>query len=180
MMEEIYNAERRNRVDKFFKEINEVLGDTQYDGFHLADTEEAKRKLKAEDAMYYWDHGVLRKRGIYDVRVINTQKLEWTEKRKLRTLLKRSNLPRFVYDVKFWYSAKHVLMVQTSNNGQWSTGTMYYWDNIDDWTLHQEFRELKMNEKIDRALAEIAYARKQLESISSKFRKLRKTVVRRH
>lgn len=176
MMKEIYNEERRNRVDEFFEAINEVLGDTQWTGSNPTNTE----KLKAEDVMYYWDHGVLRKRGIYDVRIIDTTKLEWTEKRNLRSLLKRSNLPRFVYDVKFWYSAKHVLMVQTSNKGQWSTGTMYYWDNIDDWTLHQELRELKMNEKIDRALTDIAYARKQLESISSKFRKLRKTVIRRH
>lgn len=141
-------------------------------------TNEMNKRLKSGDVMYYWDHGFLRKRVIYEIRIIDTAELEWNDKYNLRSLLKRSNLPRFVYDVKFWYSGgKHVLMVQTSNKGQWSTGTMYYWDNINDWTFHQDLRELKMNEKIDRALADIAYARKQLDSISDKFRTMRKTAI---
>jgi hypothetical protein len=170
-------TDMNNAVDEFVDAINKVLGYPQWTGFHPADTKKNNEKLKADASMYYWDHGTLRKRIIYSISIIDTTELEWKDMDSLRRLLKRSNLPRFVYDVKFWYSDKHVLMVQTSNKGQWSTGTMYYWSNIDDWTFHQELRELKMNEKIDRALADIAYARKQLDSISDKFKTMRKTVL---
>ena len=155
-----------------------MMKETISELFRPADPKKNSRKLKADDVMYYWDHGFLRKRFIYSVNIIDTGELDREDKCKLRSLLKRSNLPRFVYDVKFLHGGdKNILMVPTSNKGQWSTGTMYYWDNIDDWAFHQDVREILMNEKIDRALADIAYARKQLESISSKFRTVRKTIL---
>lgn len=135
--------------------------------------------IKSGNKLYYWDHGHLRSRVIMSVSLIDTRdNMEYRELRQLRERLHRSNIPRYVVDVTFDSNPdKHILMCCTSINGQWSTGTMYYWSSLYDWTFHQELRELKMNDKIDRALLDIAYARKQLESISDKFRTVRTRII---